>query len=66
QIQAVYIVLDSDGKVIQKCTRFSSTAKLNRSEMPVYAKGKIYWVGNNTKSDKNDYVYIYSIELTDD
>ncbi|MSS64699.1 hypothetical protein [Velocimicrobium porci] len=58
--QGVYeIVVDKTGKVVKTTTRVSAKAYLNPYRMPVYAKGKVWWVGNNAKNEKNN-VYIYS------
>ena len=52
-----YIVLDSKGNVTQKAACFSSKAKLNPCEMPVYANGCVCWVCNEYGySDKHLYL----------
>lgn len=56
-----YMVLDENGKILKEETRFSATARLNSCEMPVFAKGKVWWVGNTVSDTKN--VYIFSLEL---
>ncbi len=44
-----YTVLDENGKVLKKETRFSKTAQLNSCEMPVFANGKIWWAANDCR-----------------
>lgn len=56
-----YMVLDENGKVLKEETQFSKTARLNSCEMPVFAKGKVWWTGNAVSDTKN--VYIYSLEI---
>ncbi len=55
-----YMVLNSEGKIIKKKTRYSATARLNPCEMPVCSGGHVYWTGNKTKGSK---VYVYSLKL---
>lgn len=55
-----YAVLDENGDILKKTQLFSKTAHLNSCEMPVYAKGKIWWVQNNGSGSD---IYIYSLEL---
>ncbi len=55
-----YMVLNSEGKIIKKKTRYSATARLNPCEMPVCSGGNVYWTGNKTKGSK---VYVYSLKL---
>lgn len=56
-----YMVLDENGRILKDETRFSATARLNSCEMPVFAKGKVWWVGNTVSDTKN--IYIFSLEL---
>lgn len=56
-----YMVLDSKGEIISKPECFSKDARLNPCRMPVYVKGKVYWVGNNSSGGKN--LHIYSIKI---
>ncbi|MCM1328716.1 MAG: hypothetical protein NC253_04670 [Ruminococcus sp.] len=56
-----YIVLDSEGNVLQDSKLYSKTAKLNSCEMPVFANGKVYWAANSSTDSKN--IYIYSLEI---
>lgn len=56
-----YMVLDSKGEIISKPECFSKEARLNPCRMPVYVKGKVYWVGNNTSGGIN--LHIYSIKV---
>lgn len=58
-----YIVINSSGKVMQDSKLFSSSAKLNPCEMPVFAGGKVCWVGNS--SSDSSHVYIYRLEITE-
>lgn len=55
-----YMVLDSEGKIIKKKTRYSATARLNPCEMPVCSGGTVYWTGNKTKGNK---MYVYSLKI---
>lgn len=58
--QGVYaIVVDKEGQVVKKTTRISPNAYLNPYRMPVYSKGKVWWVGNNQKNKENN-IFIYS------
>lgn len=60
--QGVYcMTIDSAGKVLNQIARISKSAFLNPSEMPVYTKGKVYWVGNKTKS-KAIHIYSYKVK----
>lgn len=60
--QGVYTVtVDQNGKKLGKVTQISKNAYLNPSEMPVYANGKIYWAGNNTKKD-NIHIYSFAVK----
>ena len=56
-----YIVVSSDGSVVQKSTKFSDKATLNDCEMPVYADGKFWWTSNEYNGDEK--LHIYSLEL---
>jgi hypothetical protein len=56
-----YIVIDAKGNILQKATRFSKTATLNPSRMPVYSNGSIYWSGNKYKTSK---IYTYQLNYT--
>lgn len=55
-----YMVLNSEGEIIKKKTKYSATARLNPCEMPVCSGGTVYWTGNKTKGNK---MYIYSLKI---
>lgn len=57
-----YMVLNSKGEFVSKPKLFSAKAMLNPCEMPVYANGRVYWVGNRY-GDKEKNIYINSIEI---
>lgn len=69
-----YMVLDENGNVIKPATLFSKTAKLNRCETPVYANGKVWWVGNVSAEYANENafggvnddgdLYIFGLDIT--
>lgn len=59
-----YMMVNKDGKVITKKTKYSATAYLNPCEMPVYSNNTVYWTGNKTKDAKHT-LYVYSLKLTD-
>ncbi|MBP3611160.1 MAG: hypothetical protein J6J42_12600 [Lachnospiraceae bacterium] len=52
-----YTVLDGNGKTVSEVHQISSEAYLNRYEMPVYADGTIFWVGNNRTDTTSLYIY---------
>lgn len=56
-----YIVVDSEGKIVRKETKYSATAYLNPCETPVCSGNTIYWTGNNSKNKK---MYIYSLQIS--
>lgn len=57
-----YTILNEDGAILSEIKLLSSDAYLNPSEMPVYANGCIYWMGNN-QSD-NSHLYIYTLHCS--
>lgn len=57
-----YMVLDGSGKVIKKEKRFSSSAKLNPCEMPVYADGCVCWLANKSGSGKK--LFLCSLKVS--
>lgn len=56
-----YILLDNNGNVTGSAARFASDARLNPCEMPVYAEGKICWVGNKY-DDPSATLYFYQLD----
>ena len=58
-----YLVVDQNGKISTKKTKYSSTAHLNPCETPVYANNTVYWVGHSTKKTNNT-MYVYSLKLS--
>lgn len=57
-----YMVLDQNGKIITKMTRFSEKAHLDPYIMPISTDAGIFWVGNNNdSSDKNVYINILKL-----
>lgn len=58
-----YMVLDKNGNIISKPKQFSPDAMLNPCRMPVYANGKVYWVGNKYSGEDRNKLHIYSIEI---
>lgn len=57
-----YIVLDKNGKVLQKAKRFSKTAMLNPCEMPVCSGNSIYWFANDN-NDSSRSVYLNTLTI---
>ena len=58
-----YLVVDQNGKISTKKTKYSSTAHLNPCETPDYANNTVYWVGHSTKKTNNT-MYVYSLKLS--
>lgn len=57
------VIVDSNGKVVQKVTKISKTAYLNPCRIPVYSNGCVSWVGNKYGSSKNSiYIYRYAVK----
>ncbi|MCR5781540.1 MAG: hypothetical protein K6G90_02265 [Clostridia bacterium] len=56
-----YILLDNNGNVTGSASLFSSDARLNPCEMPVYAEGRICWVGNKY-DDPGSGLYLYQLD----
>lgn len=68
-----YIVIDNDGNVLSESQCYDEKAMLNACVSPVYADGKIWWVGNrylgNTPSlvgfendNIDEVLYLYSLD----
>ena len=55
-----YLVLDANGNVLTRKTRFMKNARLNPCETPKFVDGAVTWVGNKVNSNK---VYVYSLKL---
>lgn len=55
-----YLVVDQNGTVTIKRTKYSSTAHLNPCETPVFSGKTVYWTGNSTK---NNTMYVYSLKI---
>ena len=58
-----YMVLDESGNVTKSATLFSDNAKLNPCETPVYANGKIWWVGN-VEGDELNTLYVFGLDTS--
>jgi hypothetical protein len=56
-----YFLLNSKGEVLVQSQFLDKNARLNPCEMPVFADGKVCWVGNNN-SDSNYGIFIYTLD----
>lgn len=57
-----YIVLDKNGKVVQKKQKYSATATLNACEMPVFVNGTVYWTANKS-GDTTHKAYVNALNI---
>lgn len=55
-----YMVLDKDGNVLTKRTRFMKKSRLNPCETPKFVNGAVTWAGNKVNSDK---IYVFTLKL---
>jgi len=57
-----YMILSSNGKVLQKATKIKN-AKLNPHEEPIYKDGYIYWANSGSETENSNKLKLYRLNL---